>query len=170
MASEYTVTVEGNLEVRNGRGQIETVDKFGNFVLQLDAISHGVHLNSGVFFRCIPGEEMNGYESQVHSGFQDNDRSQPLDAGSGGIFRRKNARWVASNDFEWFTKTIVADGPHIAVWVNGYMVNDWVDTRKPNPNPRRGYRAEPGTIMLQGHDPTTRFSFRNIRIAEIRPR
>ena len=170
MASEFTVTPEGCLSMKNGKGQLETSGSYGNFVLQLEAISHGVHLNSGVFFRCIPGEEMNGYESQIHSGFDGGDRSKPLDAGTGGIFRRVNARHVASSDFEWFAKTIVADGPHIATWVNGYMVTDWVDTRKPDKNPRRGYRAEAGTIMLQGHDPTTEFSFRDIRIANMRPR
>ena len=63
--------------------------------------------------------------------------------------------------------TIHADGPHMAVWVNGYQVSDWTDRRKPDPNPRKGLRLEPGTIMLQGHDPTTDLSFRNLRIAEM---
>lgn len=170
MKSDFSVSAEKTLSMRNGKGQIETEGQYADFVLQLEAISHGVNLNSGVFFRCIPGEEMNGYESQIHSGIQDGDRAKPLDAGTGAIFRRKNARRVVSSDFEWFTKTIVAEGPHIATWVNGYMVNDWVDRRKPDENPRRGYRAEAGTIMLQGHDPTTEFSFRNLRIAEMRAR
>ena len=170
MKSEVSVTPEGFLYMRNGKGQIETEGQYADFVLQLEAISHGANLNSGVFFRCIPGDEMNGYESQIHSGYQDGDRTKPIDAGTGAIFRRKNARRVASSDFEWFAKTIIAEGPHIATWVNGYMVNDWVDRRKPDKNPRRGYRAEAGTIILQGHDPTTEFSFRDIRIAEMQPR
>jgi hypothetical protein len=45
-------------------------------------------------------------------------------------------------------------------------VADWTDTRAPHANPRKGLRQEPGTIMLQGHDPTTDLSFRNLRIAE----
>ena len=167
MKSEFRVSPEGHLTMKNGKGQIETENAYGDFVLQLDAISHGQHLNSGVFFRCIPGEEMNGYESQIQNGYLEGNRAKPMDAGTGAIFRRKNARWVAGSDFEWLTKTIIAEGPHIAVWVNGYLVTDWVDRRKPDKNPRRGYRKEPGTIMLQGHDPTTDFSFRNIRIAEI---
>ena len=72
-----------------------------------------------------------------------------------------------ADDLEWFSKTIIADGPHMAVWVNGYQVSDWIDSRPPDPNPRRGLRLEPGTIMIQGHDPTTNLSFRNIRIAKI---
>jgi hypothetical protein len=52
------------------------------------------------------------------------------------------------------------------VWVNGYHVVDWEDTREPDENPRRGLRLEAGHISLQGHDPTTDLSFRNMRIAE----
>ena len=55
----------------------------------------------------------------------------------------------------------------MAAWVNGYQVSDWVDRRKPNKNPRRGLRLEPGTIMIQGHDPTTDLLFRNLRISEL---
>jgi hypothetical protein len=110
---------------------------------------------------------MNGYESQIHNGFVGGDRAKPRDAGTGGIFRRQNARKVVADDFRWFTKTILADGPHMAVWVNGYQVTDWVDTRSPHPNPRQGLRLEPGTIIFQGHDPGTDIFFRNIRIAEL---
>ena len=142
--------------------------QYGDFVLQLECISHAPGLNSGIFFRCIPGEEMNGYESQIHNGFKNGDRNQPVDCGTGGIFRRVNARRVVADDFEWFHKTIIADGPHVAVWVNGYQVTDWTDTRPADPNPRKGLRLEPGTIMIQGHDPTTNLSFRHLRAGSCR--
>jgi hypothetical protein len=170
MKSKFSVRPEGHLFVRDGKGQLETTGSYGDFVLQLECVTHGVNLNSGIFFRCIPGEEMNGYESQIHHGVVNGDRAQPLDAGTGAIFRRTKARRVAADDFEWFRKTLIAEGPHIAVWVNGYQVTDWVDRRRPDANPRRGYRSEPGTIMLQGHDPTTEISFRKLRIAEMLPR
>ncbi|MBT5599078.1 MAG: DUF1080 domain-containing protein, partial [Planctomycetaceae bacterium] len=44
---------------------------------------------------------------------------------------------------------------------------DWTDTRKSNENPRRGLRTAAGSIMIQGHDPTTNLSFRNLRISEL---
>lgn len=167
MEGEFTVTADGHLNVKNGRGQLETEQSFGDFVLQLECISHAAHLNSGIFFRCVPGEQMNGYESQIHNGFKNGDRSQPLDCGTGGIFRRQNARRVVADDLKWFFKTIVAHGPHVAVWVNGFQVTDWTDNRPPDPNPRKGLRVEPGTLMIQGHDPTTDLSFRNLRVAEL---
>ncbi len=71
------------------------------------------------------------------------------------------------NDREWFTKTIVADGPHMAVWVNGYQVSDWTDERPEKENARDGKRLGGGAIALQGHDATTDLLFRNIRAAEL---
>lgn len=166
MDSVFAVNEAGELTVQNGPGQLETAASYGDFVLQLDAISHADQLNSGIFFRCIPGDTMMGYESQIHNGFQNGDRSQPVDCGTGGIFRRVNARRVVSDDKQWFHKTIIAHGPHISVWVNGYQVTDWTDQRAAHENPRKGLRTQPGTIMIQGHDPTTDLSFRQIRIVE----
>jgi len=167
MAAVCSVTPEGCIRLQNGKGQLETVGQYGDFILQLDVFVAGKGLNSGVFFRCIPGEFQNGYESQIQNGYKDGDRNKPADCGTGGIFRRQNARKVVADDFTWFTKTILADGPHMAVWVNGYQVSDWTDVRRPDKNPRKGLRTEPGTIVLQGHDPTTDIKFRNFRIEEL---
>ncbi len=82
-------------------------------------------LNSGVFFRCIPGELMNGYECRIQNQFHAGDRTRPFDCGTGGIFRRTEARVVNSDDESWFTRTIIVTGPRVSVWVNGYQVTDW---------------------------------------------
>ena len=165
--SVFSVTPEGALNVKDGNGQIESEGQYADFVLQLDVFSNGKHLNSGIFFRSIPGEFWNGYESQIRNEYSDGDRSKPVDFGTGAIYRRQAARKVVADDFTWFTKTLVVTGPHMAVWVNGYQVTDWTDTRAPHDNPRNGLRLAKGTILIQGHDPTTDLSFRNIRIAEI---
>ena len=167
MKSRFTVTPEGWLNVKDGKGQLETEGLYADFTLQLEVFVNGKGLNSGIFFRSIPGDPMNGYESQIHNGYLEGDRSRPVDCGTGGIFRRQQARKVVADDFEWFYNTIHADDKHMAAWVNGYQVSDWTDPRPPDPNPRRGLRLEAGTIIIQGHDPTTDFSFRNLRIAEI---
>jgi hypothetical protein len=127
-------------------------------------------LNSGIFFRCIPGDVMMGYECQIHNGLKNGDRGQPEDCGTGGFFRRQSARRVVADDLAWFHLTLVADGPHMAAWVNGYQVSDWIDTRPPDANPRKGLRLEPGTVMIQGHDPTTDIFFRNLQIGELAKR
>jgi len=166
--STYTVNDKGEIHVTStGRGALESDKQFGDFALQMEAISHAPELNSGMFIRCIPGELTNGYECQIHNGIKEGDRRQPKDFGTGGIYRRVPARLVVPNDKEWFYITVVADGKNISVWVNGYQVTDWTDDRKPDKNPRNGLRTEPGTLQLQGHDPTTDLSFRNIRAHEL---
>jgi hypothetical protein len=67
--SSFTVTKEGWLNLKNGPGDLQTEAEWADFVLQLDCISNGKHLNSGVFFRCRPGEYQQGYEAQIHNGF-----------------------------------------------------------------------------------------------------
>ncbi|HEX4131212.1 MAG TPA: DUF1080 domain-containing protein [Pirellulales bacterium] len=170
MKSVFSVTSAGELNVKDGRGQLESEKEYGDFVLQLEVFSNGMHLNSGIFFRCIPGETMNGYECQIQNGYKDGDRSQPIDAGTGAIYRRQSARKVMADDFKWFPMTLVVSGAHMACWVNGIQVTDWTDTRPPDPNPRKGLRTAPGTLMIQGHDPTTDLSFRHLQAGELPPR
>lgn len=167
--SKFSVE-EGVIRCVNGQGFLETERTFGDFVFQAEAKTHAAELNSGFFFRAMPGTEKepsNGYEAQIHNGFTNGDRTQPNNMGTGAIFRPGiPARRVVSDDLKWLTMTLVASGNHISVWVDGYAVLDWIDDRKPDPNPRRGRRDEAGHISLQGHDPTTDMSFRNLRIAE----
>jgi hypothetical protein len=168
--SVYSVTPEGHLNVKNGNGQLETEQRFADFVFQYEVFVNGEHLNSGVFFRSIPGDFWIGYEDQIQNGYRDGDRTRPMDCGTGGFYRRQDARRVVSNDFEWFHKTLIVCGNHMSVWVNGYQVSDWSDPRPPHENPRKGRRLEAGTLILQGHDPTTDISFRNLQAGEIAPR
>ena len=167
MASKFTVTDEGWLNVQDGRGQLETERMLGDFVLQLECMTHAKNLNSGIFFRCIPGDVMMGYECQIHNGMKDQDPLKPEDCGTGGFFRRQDARRVVAEDLAWFHQTLIVDGPHMAAWVNGYQVSDWTDERPAHENPRKGLRLAAGTIMIQGHDPTTNISFRNLKATEL---
>jgi hypothetical protein len=162
--SKFTITKEGWLNVQNGPGDLQTEGQWADFVVQLECISNGKFLNSGLFFRAIPDLYQQGYEAQIHNGFIGDDRTKPLDYGTGAIYRRVPARKVVPNDGEWFTMTVAAHGRHIATWVNGYQVVDWTDDRKENDNGRNGFKAGKGVLSIQGHDKTTDLSFRNIRI------
>lgn len=167
MAGRFEIDDQGNLHVRGGPGQLETRAEFDDFVLTAEAKTAGPGQNSGVFFRCIPGDQMMGYECQINNDTVDGDPLRPADAGTGAIFRRQEARIVAAENDEWFTLLLVANGPEMAAWVNGLQVSEWRDTREPDPNPRRGKRLEAGTIMLQAHDPGTDVRFRSLRVAPI---
>ena len=189
--SQFTVTKEGWLHLQNGPGDLQTEGQWADFVLQLECRSNGKFLNSGAFFRCLPGQYQNGYEAQIHNNFTADPpkeyavdeydpkthakkgtakvKSAATDYGTGAVYRRVPARGGVAKDGEWFTMTVVAHGRHIATWVNGVQQVDWTDNRPPHENPRNGCRVEKGAISLQGHDPTTDLLFRNIRLVELPP-
>ena len=102
-ASRFFVE-NGVLRVLDGRGQLETTRSYGDFTLQLLAKTLAPGLNSGIFFRCIPGDEMMGYESQIHNGYADNDPARPIDCGTGGIFRRQERPPRGGRRLEWFAQ------------------------------------------------------------------
>jgi hypothetical protein len=170
--SRFEVTERGELHVANGPGHLATEAEYTNFILQLECKVNGDRLNSGVFFRALRPQgtkhgRVDGYECQIHNGFKNGDRTKPSDFGTGAIYRRQAARRVVANDREWFAMTLVADGPHMATWVNGYQVTDWTDERPVKENPREGRRDGGGIIAIQGHDPTTDFLFREIKVGEL---
>jgi len=161
----------GALHVEKGPGQLETEATYADFILQLDiranARDASHHPNSGVFFRGDPKGYWTGYESQIRNEFKESNRAQPVDFGTGGLYFRAPARKVVSNDNEFFTKTIVASGRHIAIWINGQPTTDFEDTRPEGKNAREAARLAAGPISLQAHDPTTNLDFKNIRIAAL---
>ena len=160
---------DGTIHISDGPGYLETNFAAKNFVLQFDAIANGDRLNGGLFFRAQPGNETKpaeGYEFQIQNGIKDGDRNKPADFGTGAIFRRAPARRVVSNDREWLTGTLVADGPHFSTWVNGIQVVDWTDTRPESKSPREGLKLDDGHFSLQGHDATTDIAFRNLRLVD----
>ncbi len=168
MQGEFTMTADGELHVIGGRTQLESKDLYGDFVLLAQYKLATAEMNSGIFFRCIPGAEMMGYECQLSNEIKDGNRLSPADTGTGGIFKRQDARVVAGETDQWSTMVLNVHGQKVAAWVEGIQVSNWFDDRDPDDNPRKGLRLEPGTIMIQGHDPTTDAKLKQIAIREIR--
>lgn len=157
----------GMLRAVGGPEALEYTEKqFGDFVLQIDVRARAVHSNGGIFFRAIQGDFMNGYEAQLHNRCLDNDPAKPFRYCTGGIDDRLDARRQVARDFIPFKMTIIADGPRIATWVNGYQTVDFLDERAEHDNPREGKRLKAGVIQLQAHDPATDYEVRGISIAE----
>ena len=153
------------LHAVGGPGCVELAGEYGDFVLQLDVRVRKPLANAGVFFRCMKGEFLNGYEAQVFNGCYDGDPAQPARWATGAIDDRVNVTRLVSRDAEPFTMTVIASGPHVSTWVNGVQVVDWTDQRQQDDNPRKGLRLKPGPIQLQAHDRNTDVEFTNIRIA-----
>lgn len=153
----------GKLIAKGGPAVLELEDQlFADMIIRIKVASNARHSNGGLFFRSIPGEFTNGYEAQIYSSCDDNDPAKPTKWATGAIDDRVQARRLISRDFTPFSMTVIALGPKIAVWVNGYQTVSWVDTREISNNPRKGLRLEAGSIQIQAHDPLT-----NIEIHEL---
>jgi hypothetical protein len=157
----------GELELVGGPGWIATTSSWGDFWLHSRWQTLQPDTNSGIFFRCVPDSRLDGYELQIHNAYADSDRTQPLDSGTGAIFRRSVARAVLSDDGQRNFISLIAQGPHIATWVNGVPVSQLTDRRPPDPNPRRGSRLEPGPLMLQAHDSQTAIRFETLAVSKL---
>lgn len=158
------------LRLLGGSGQLESKPSWGDFVVQARIRTDAAGVNSGLFYRCVPGSNMDGYEIQIDHTAVSPDDPSPANGGTGAIFRRTNVQRLLSRDNEWFVLTAAFCGPHVSVWINGRLVTDWTDTRPADPNPRKGLRLEPGTLMLQGHDPDSAISVETFLVSELRPR
>ncbi len=168
-ASEFSVS-DGLLNISGGPGFLESDATFADFVLSATVRLNGEGLNSGIFFRSMPGTAeapSNGYEMQLNNAMQDGDPARPADSGTGAIFRRVQARRIVASDKEFFTAVLIAQGDQFCSWVNGYQVVSWQDDREDNENPRRGRRLTGGHLILQGHDPGTNVDFRSIRVQQL---
>jgi hypothetical protein len=161
-------THDGWIRGVGGPGGLEAAGSYGDLVLQLEVRTRGKLVNGGVFTRAIPGDFLNGYETQVFNACYDQDPAQPARYSTGAIDDRQLARRLVSRDGEAFTMTVIASGPHLATWVNGFQTTDWTDTRAKHENPREGLRLKPGAIQLQAHDEGTDVEFRNVRVSELK--
>ena len=158
---------DGKISATGGPAALELENQLhANMIIRIKVSTKARHSNGGVFFRCIPGDFMNGYEAQIYNRCDENNPAKPTKWATGAIDDRMQARRLISRDFQPFSMTVIAHGPKIAVWVNGFQTVSWIDTREKSDNPRKGLRIEAGSIQIQSHDPMTNmeiheFSSRN---------
>lgn len=159
-------TTDG-IKLTGGLGQLQSKEQFDNFFLNASYTLARPDVNSGIFFRCIADNMLDGYECQVNHETVDGDPLRPGDAGAGAIFRRSDARIVVGDGTTPTYIAILANGAQISTWVNGLQVNDFRDDREPDENPRRGLRLKAGPISLQSHDPSTDATFHTMSVSRL---
>jgi hypothetical protein len=164
----FSVNEQGELVMTGGPGDLQTDGQWADFVLQAQVRTETRQANAGIVVRGVSGEAGNGYEVQIRNQWQGEDRAKPVDYGTGGIHDRQPARKVVSSDNEWFSVAAIADGSHLAVWVNGYPVCDFTDRRPLAKSVRQGCKKDPGPIGLHGEQASAVVKFRNIKIGELK--
>ncbi|MEX0726994.1 MAG: DUF1080 domain-containing protein [Planctomycetaceae bacterium] len=172
-ASEFHAVIRGKeafIYVHKGGGYLETEEIYDDFLFQAEISFNGQGYDGGILFRAQDGTAeapANGYEVQLNNEVRSDDRTQPLDFGTGGLYGLVPARRQVAQNFFWFTPTLSVQGNHVAVWVNGIQVTDWTDTRPPSDNPREGSRTKAGRLSLEAQGEKTDIFFRNLRMARL---
>ncbi len=158
---------DDGLRLTGGLGQLQSKTDHDDFFLRASYTLAQPEVNSGIFFRCIRDNMLDGYECQVNHAVEEGDPMRPADAGAGAIFRRQAARVVVGDGTSKTFMSILVSGPQIVTWVNGLPICDFTDTREPDENPRRGLRTDAGPISLQSHDPKSDVTFHSLEVTDL---
>lgn len=136
-----------------GPGQLETRERFDDFVLQMqihvvDAAA-GRQPEDGFFIRGEPGQDRTGTLVAVPARPPSREHVQPA----------RSAATPGINEF--CTMTVLAHGSSVNVWVNGTQVSGLVRSGQST--------AASGTISLQAPRPGAALEVRSVRIARLPP-
>jgi len=119
--------------------------------------------NSGIYFHTkflASGWPNHGYESQVNISHRD-----PIKTGS--LWNVVNVNEAAAKDGEYWTQHIIVKDKHVVVKINGKTVVDYTEPKDPPLKDGYVQRINKGTFALQGHDPGSKVSFKNIRVKRL---
>lgn len=168
--AQWTVA-QGAIHAQGGEGQLESTATYDDFVVQLairlNSPKQGDHPKSGVFIRGDAGQLFTGYDVSALNEFKDGDRTHVLPDSTGGLKGLQPPRKAAANDNQYFMETIAARGRHIEIWIDGYPVTDFLDTRPEGSSQQKTARTTAGTISLQSPDDKANLDFRGIQIAQL---
>ena len=142
-----------------GPGQLESQLQFDNFVLQIAARApdrNKDQMRTAIVFRGDAGQLASGY-------------SVPLDNSkhSGGVAGLQTPRETLALPGSTVFETIVASGRHIGVWMDGYPVTDWTDTRVDASSPKSGARTAAGPIALEAPSSDSDVNFREVSVSSL---
>jgi hypothetical protein len=159
-------------------GDIVSKDEFGDFELELDW-KIGEAGNSGIFYRGTEEYDhiyWSAPEYQLLDDVKGADNKSRLTCAGAAYAVYASPEGHLKPVGEWNTARIVANGPHIEHWLNGFKLleyelgsPDWTTRVKASKFaewPNYG-RAKRGHIALQGDHAGT-LGFRNIRIRELK--
>jgi len=181
-----TVFESGGGESEAG-GDIVTVDKYSNFIFELDfKVTPGA--NSGIKYFVDP--DLNtGRGSSIGLEFQVLDDARHIDAKKGNhpgsravsclydLIESDNCLKTPKPVGQWNHAKVVSDGNHVEHWLNGRKVLEY-DRKTPEfrkliqESKYKNWKGfgewEQGHILLQDHGNTV--SFKNIKIKELKPK
>ncbi len=142
--------------------------RFTNFELEATCRSEP-NSNSGIFIHT----DMTTRDKALHLA-----KGYEIQLNSSAKEKRKTCSLYAVVDLDkspvdesqWFRVRITVRGQHITVHLNDQQVVDYIEppgVQRPTERAGRLLSADGGGIALQGHDPTSIFYFKDIRIKRL---
>jgi len=139
---------------------------FRDFEL-LAEVRAGTAACSGIFFHAEYQESdwpKRGYDVQINNTHQ-GPLGYPHLERTGSLCDVRNLYKSPVADNEWFRVRISVVGKRIRVWINDLKTVDYVEPDKPHRSSGRSGRVlSHGTIALEAHDPSSRVSFRSLKL------
>jgi hypothetical protein len=158
---------DGMLIAKGERSHIFYVgdDKpFGDFELKVD-VKAAPHSNGGIYFHTRfqeTGWPRYGQEAQVNNTYEHDPKK------SGSLYGIVDVTEQHIADDTWWTEHVIVKGRRITIKLNDTVV---VEHEEPEGQPAFSDEFErrlgSGTFALQGHDPGSTVSYRNIRVKRL---
>src|SRR5262249_5703665 len=132
----------GTIHGGKGPGQLETATAYDDFVLQFTVppAPKKNEKHHTIYVRGDPGKVFTGYEVVM-------DADRP-----GAIAPKLAAPRKIVSIADLAIGTVAVSGRHLEVWVNGFPVTEFTDTRPEGASTARNARTSPGAIGLPLHD------------------
>ena len=143
-------SVQGGLiHGEKGPGQLETSNMYDDFILQFELPPNKQH--RALYIRGDAGKIFTGYKISM-------DPARPGEIAPHLAVPRRN---VSINDVA--VGTVAASGRHLEVWINGFPVTDFLDTRPLGATTVQSAKTAAGTVGLSVQDASA--DYKQIKVA-----
>ncbi|MFO0922108.1 MAG: family 16 glycoside hydrolase [Pirellulales bacterium] len=163
--SAFQLDKDGVLHIEKAKEAIEFLQPLQNFCFQTEFQASERMAPASIRLRGPFGNATQGYRCWLGIPSNRKDAKDPLLPT--GSLQSQRARVTLGEEQGWTNLTIAAHGRHMATWVDGIQVIDWVDPRAPDEDPQKGYRAEAGSLLLESNSDQGEVSFRNMKCMPI---
>jgi len=142
--------------------------RFKNFELEATARCDGI-ANSGIYFHTdmsvsnAKNHLAKGYEVQLNNQARDPKKT-------GSLYAVVDVAKSPVDETKWFKIRIKVQGKHVLIYVNDKQMVDYTEPEgAQRPPERKGRLIDPngGAIALQGHDPSSTYYFKDIRLRKL---
>lgn len=147
-------------------GEGDTPPVFKNFELEMQIMTHKF-ANSGVYIHTQYQKEgwpEKGNEIQVNNTHIGGGDYRELKKG-GSLYLTRNSYKAMARDSVWYHMRVRVAGKQVQVWIDGIQTVNYIEPKNPlAAGITENHLLTSGTFAIQGHDPGSKVTFKNIRL------